>query len=116
MYKNPNPYIPRSIEEVWDLVGSMMLGAPTFIDKTEFFPDRSIETEFFALDEGLKAIRETIGSNDYQRLLDLSARMRAHFEADPEDKTGETTKGRECIVEMIEILRAAWRKERRRAR
>lgn len=116
MYRNPNPHIPRNIEEVWDLAGSMMLGAPTFVDKTGYFEDRNIDTEFFALGEGLKVIREKVGAEDYERLTELSARMRAHFEADPEDTTGETTKGRQCIVEMIEILRAAWRKERRPAR
>jgi hypothetical protein len=37
--------------------------------------------------------------------------MRAHFEADPEDKTGESSKGRECIWEMEEILRSGARGE-----
>jgi hypothetical protein len=116
MYRNPNPHIPQNIEEVWDLAGSMMLGAPTFVDKTGYFEDQNIETEFFALGEGLKVIQKKIGVSDYRKLADLSRRMRAHFEADPEDKTGETTKGRECILEMIEILREAWRREHRSAR
>ncbi len=116
MYKNTKPYVPRSVEEVQDLVGSMMLGAPTFVDKTEFFPDRNIESEFFCLNEGLKGIRKQIGEQDYDRLAGLTRRMRAHFEADPEDITGETAKGRQCILEMLEVLGAAWRREHRSAR
>jgi hypothetical protein len=84
----------------------MMLGSPTFIDKTGYFSEQNIETEFFALNEGLKAMRKRFGEQNYQRLAELSARMRAHFEADPEDKTGETSKGRQCIVEMESILHA----------
>lgn len=112
MYRNPNPWIPKTIGEVHDLLGSMMLGAPTLIDKTGYFADRNIETEFFALNEGLKAIRKQLGEEACAKLIELSAQMRAHFEADPEDKTGEAMKGRNCIVEMEDILRSAARRKR----
>ena len=111
MYRNSKPYSPNTKGEIWDLLGRMTLGSPTFVDKTGFFSNRSIETEFFALNEGLKRIRPQLGEAAYQRLAEPSARMRAHFEADPEDKTGESSKGRECIWEMEEILRSGARGE-----
>ena len=105
MYRNPDPYIPRSTEEIRDFLSSMMLNAPTFVDPTGFFYERNLESEFFALSEGLESIRSGIGDESYFKLAELTSRMRAHFEADPEDKTGETTQGRECIREMLAILR-----------
>jgi hypothetical protein len=40
----------------------------------------------------------------------MSDQMRALFEADPEDKTGDTLKGCKIIHEMEDILRQARRK------
>jgi len=104
-YRNPDPYIPRNIGEIQDFLGSMMLSAPTLEDETGYFPDRNISTEFFALNEGLKALESQLGPEKYRKLAALSAQMRAHFEADPQDNTGEASKGRKCIVEMQDILR-----------
>ncbi len=36
----------------------------------------------------------------------MSAQMRAYFEADPDDNTGETTKGLEIALDMIDILKS----------
>ena len=104
MYRNPNPYIPRTIGEVRDLLGSMMLSAPTFVDETGYFADRNMDSEFHALNEGLKAIQKQLGEKMYRKMTERSDQMRAHFEADPQDKTGDTSKGRKLIVEMLEIL------------
>ena len=113
MYRNPTPYIPMTNGEIRDLLARMMFGAPTFVDKTGHFDKRSIDTEFFALNEGLKEIRNQLGEGNYRVLAELSALMRAHFEADPEDKTEDGVKGRECIVKMRNILRAAEGRKRR---
>lgn len=99
------PYIPQTTSELWDLIGGMMLNAPTFKDDSGYFPGRSIETEFTALDGGIEAVRKKLGEDRYAALMDLSNRMRALFEADPEDKTGEAQAGRELIIEMEAILR-----------
>jgi len=40
----------------------------------------------------------------------MSDRMRAHFEADPENKTDDTLKGRAIIEQMEELLRQSGRK------
>jgi hypothetical protein len=99
------PYIPQTIGEIWDKLGSMMLYSPTFKDDSGYFPERNIETEFFALNEGLKAVRKKLGEERYQALVALSDRMRAHFEADPENKTDDTLAGRRLINEMEDLLR-----------
>lgn len=111
MRKPYTPYIPQSIGEIIDLLGSMILSAPTFKDKTGYFPDRNIDTTFFALNEGLKTIRKKVGEENYQTLVALSDKMRAHFETDPKDKTDDSIKGRECIIEMEDILKASGRRK-----
>jgi hypothetical protein len=62
------------------------------------------------LREGLNYNRGMLGEERYHELMRMSDRMRAHFEADPEDKTGETLKGCEIIHEMEDILRQVRRK------
>lgn len=101
------PYIPQTVGELMDQLGSMVLGAPTFKDKTGYFRQMNIDTEFIALNEGLQAIRKKLGEERYATLRALSDKMRPLFEADPEDKTGEAQAGREIIYEMEDILTSA---------
>lgn len=104
------PYIPQTTGELWDLIGGLMLDAPTFEDKLGYFPGRSIETEFAALNGGIEAVRKKIGEERYSALVALSDRMRVLFEADPEDKTGEAQAGRRILRDMEDILRPGWHK------
>jgi hypothetical protein len=105
MQRPYTPYIPTTISELMHLLGWMMLAAPTFIDRTGYFPGRNIDTEFFALNEGFKAVRKKLGEERYAALVALSDRMRAHFEADPENKTDDTLAGRQLIYDMEDLLR-----------
>jgi hypothetical protein len=89
----------------------MMLGAPSFKDKTGYFPGRNADTEFLALNEGLLAVRKKLGEEKYAALSALSDKMRALFKADPDDKTGETQAGREIIHEMEDILQSSARRQ-----
>ena len=98
------PYIPQNISELMDKLASIRLGAPSFKDGTGYFPQMSIETEFFALNEGLLAMRKKLGEEKYAALSALSDKMRALFEADPENTTGDTRTGRQIIHEMEDIL------------
>ncbi len=100
------PYIPQEIGELRDLIGSFMLASPKFEDTSGYFPGQNIDTTFYALTEGLKNLRKKLGEDRYIALMDIGARMRAHFEADPEDQTGETMRGRELICEMQDILQS----------
>lgn len=94
-----------------DQLSSMMLSAPKFKSRLPWAFEENIDTNFFELNEGLKAIRLQLGEETYAKLVALSDKMRAHFEADPEDKTDDCIKGRDCIDEMIEMLRAGRRRK-----
>jgi hypothetical protein len=98
-------YIPKGIGEISDFLSMMMLKSPTFVDRTGYFPGRNLETTFCELNEGLGLIRGKLGEDRYLKVKEMSDRMRAHFEADPEDKTDDSLKGREIIREMKTLLR-----------
>jgi hypothetical protein len=98
------PYVPLNLSEIMDLLGWMMLNAPKFEDDTGYFAGQNIETEFLALNGGLKNIRKKVGEQTYQTLTTISDNMRAHFEADPDDVGAGGTEGRACIREMEDIL------------
>ena len=106
----PKPYIPQTVSELMDMLGMMMLKSPTFADKTGYFPDRNIDTVFGQLNESLRQLRGKLGEERYLKLVAMSERMRAHFEADPENKTDDTIKGRDIIVEMEGLLKQSARK------
>jgi hypothetical protein len=97
-------YIPEGTSEIMDMLGFMMLSSPKFEDDSGYFPGRNIDTVFYQLNEGLKLVRKQIGEDKYQALVEISARMKAHFEADPEDKTADGLAGRQLIHEMEDIL------------
>ena len=100
-------YVPQTIGQIYEMTGSMMLSAPKFVDKTGYNPDRNIETEFSGLKQGLALVRKQLGEERYTKLVDMVDRMRAHFEADPDDTNGECTLGRNLIIAMNDILKPA---------
>lgn len=103
MPRSYEPLVPKNIGEIMDLLASMMLSSPTF--KDSYFLERNIETEFFSLNEGLQLSRKRLGEQRYATLIDLSHRMRAHFEASPEKESDDARAGRKLIREMEVILR-----------
>jgi hypothetical protein len=96
--------VPEDVNDIIEFLGMMRLSAPTFIDKTGYFPEINISTVFVALNESLDLIKPEIGEKKVILLRQMSDRMRAHFEADSENKTDETAKGREIISKMRKIL------------
>lgn len=114
-YFNPKPYIPASLSEINDLLGSMILWAPTFVDDLGHFPERNIDTEFHKLTEGFAIVRKKLGEERYAALIDLAARAKALFAADQDDTNGKTDEGRALLFEMEDVLRDA-RKRRVRAK
>ncbi len=88
----------------------MLISAPKFMDKTGYFPYRNLDYVFRQLNEGLSFNRPTLGEERYHELMRMSDQMRALFEADPEDKTGDTLKGCKIIHEMEDILKQVRRK------
>ncbi|THD48602.1 MAG: hypothetical protein E7774_02785 [Bradyrhizobium sp.] len=88
----------------------MQIEAPKFLDRTGYMPFINLNYTFQQLREGFSKSRRRLGEERYQQLSQMSDQMRALFAADPDDKTGETTKGREMIYEMERILRSVPRK------
>ena len=102
--------IPKNLVEILEILSSMLVSAPKVLDKTGYFPYMNLDYVFQQLNQGLSHNRQTLGEERYQELMRMSDQTRALFEADPEDKTGETLKGCKIIHEMEDILRHARRK------
>jgi hypothetical protein len=105
-----NLYVPEGVGEIIDLLALVVLSSPTFVDKTGYFPYQNIDTVFYQLNEGLRLIRRKLGEERFLKLIEMSDRMRAHFEADPENKTDDTLKGRDIVYEMQGLLKQKTRK------
>ena len=97
--------VPRNILDLLDQLSSMLLSAPQFRDRTGYFPHLNLDHVFLELNKGLDFNRRTLGEERYDQLMRMSDHMRALFEADPEDKTGDTLKGCKIIHEMEDLLR-----------
>ena len=100
-----NLYIPQGVSEVIDQLSMMMLKSPTFVDRTGYFPWQNVDTVFHQLNEGLRLVRGKLGEERYNKLVDMSDRMRVYFEADPADRTDDTRKGCKLILDMQELLK-----------
>ena len=109
-YRNPKPYIPASLSEINDMLGSMILGAPTFIDKTGVFAERNVNSEFDKFTQALDIVRKKLGEDRYAKLVDLAARAKALFVADQDNTNGKTAQGRELLFEIEDVLRDARRR------
>jgi hypothetical protein len=97
------PYVPKGTREILDHLNYIMFSGPAFEDPR--FIGRDLPTAFFELDEALLLIRDNLGERRYAQLKELSNRVRAHYEADPENKTDDTLKARELILLMEDILK-----------
>jgi len=104
-YFNPKPYIPATLSEINDLLGSMILYAPTFVDPLGDFPNRNIDSEFHTLTGGLEVVRKKLGEERYASLMDLAVRAKALFAADQDDTNGKTDEGRALLFEMEDVLK-----------
>lgn len=103
--KPANARVPETIQELLETLTSMLLKAPKFLDKTGYFPYYDLDYFFRELSGGLSYNRQSLGEERYKQLTQMSDRMRAHFEADPDDKTGETLIGCKIIHQMEDVLR-----------
>ena len=116
MVRRYDPYIPESLGDLLDQMSTMIIRSPKFLDKTGYFPEANIQTEFYSLTEGLNRLRPELGEQLYQKLMERAAHMRACFEADPEDETGETRQGIRIALEMEDFIIAKARFERMKGR
>jgi hypothetical protein len=104
-YSNPEPYIPATLSEIYDMLASLAGGAPTFSDS--MFPERTIDSEFDALRGGLDIVRNKLGEEGYLAAIDLAARAKTLFLEDQADENGKTAEGVKLIFEIEDIIQAA---------
>lgn len=95
-------YIPATLSEIYDLLGSMRLESPTF--RNSMMPLQDLETTFYELVESFALVRKKTGEERYARLLDLAARMRVEFEGDQEETNGGTARGLALLTEIEGII------------
>ena len=86
------------------MLGSMLLASPKFEPDLAYFPYVTIDTEFEALEAGINLLRPQLGEELYSNLIDMSSQAKQLFEADPDDKTGDTKKGQEIILAMLDMV------------
>jgi len=87
------------------IVTESWYNAPTFEDRTEYFPDRDLKITFEGFNESLANLRGKLGEERYAKMREMSDQMRALFESDLESKTGGSKAGRLIIREMELMLR-----------
>jgi hypothetical protein len=102
--------VPQDLRELLEFAVSVLSSAQMFADKTGYFPHQNLDYVFRQLFAGLSLNKPALGEQRYEKLIDMSDRMRALFEAEPEDKTGETLLGCKIIHQMEDMLRDAARK------
>jgi len=107
-------YVPQNVGELRGQLSLMLLQAPKFLDNTGYHPYQNLDSVFQELLAGLDHNRATLGDERHHQLMEMSGRIRALFEADPDDKTGETLQGCKIINEMADILDEVRRKSARR--
>lgn len=112
-YHNPDPYVPASLSEIYDLLGSMLLWAPTFVSDPDAVFEENIDTEFQALTGGFGKVRKKLGEERYAKLMELAGQAKALFADDPDDDNGKSDQGRELLYEIEELIQAT--RSRRKA-
>lgn len=112
---NPQPYLPASLSEIYDLLALLVLEAPTFIDETGHFPEQNIDTVFTMLTSGFDQVRKKLGEDRYVKLNELATQAKALFADDPDDSNGKTDQGRDLLFEIEDIIQDA-RKRRVKAK
>ncbi|MDP5281148.1 hypothetical protein Q9Q95_19645 [Sphingomonas sp. DG1-23] len=105
------PYVPQDLDELTDLIGSMVLGSPNFVDTSGYFPDRTIESEYFALSEALKVVRADLGEERYTKLVAMMDRTKAFFTSPVDEDSDEVWVGRNLLLEMLELVDEAIRSQ-----
>lgn len=96
--------IPQNLNEMLDKLTGMVILSPKFEDVVGYFPGRNIDNTFYELGEGLRLLRPELGEELYFKLRNMSAQMRVYFEADYDKTTDNTRKGRDILLDMVDLL------------
>ncbi|CAN5361087.1 hypothetical protein BH10PSE12_BH10PSE12_27420 [soil metagenome] len=112
--QNLEPYIPATLSEIYDLLGSMIRSAPTFIDKLGYFPEQNIDSEFQILVASFGKVRKKLGEERYAALVDLAAGAKALFAADPVKTMARRRRDGPCCLRLRRSSRrpgsAGWKR------
>jgi hypothetical protein len=102
------PHIDKSLGELLDTMTFMLLRSPKFRDQSGYFPEMNLDNSFYGLNESLRRLQPQpqLGDELYAKLAGMSDQMRAYFEADPDQTTGETRKGKDLVYDMEELIKA----------
>ncbi len=109
-YNQPILYVPKTLSEIYDYLAGTRGNAPSFVDRTGFMPEHNIDREFEGLLKGIELNRKKLGEERYARLIDLAARMKATFAADPEDKNGKANEGFLLLNQLEDEIQDARRR------
>ncbi len=104
---NSEPYIPSSLSEVYDLIALMILSAPTFVDRSGYFPEQDVHTLFSMLTQGFEEVRRKLGEERFDKLNDLATRAKALFAGGVDDSSGKADQARDLLFEIEEIIQDA---------
>jgi hypothetical protein len=100
-------YIPKSFGDLLENLNAILLCSPKFVDPTGGYePWRSLEARFYTFNEGIRDLRSQLGEECYEKLAAMSDRIRACFQADPDETTGETRKGKDLVYDMEDLIKA----------
>lgn len=106
-YRNPKAYIPQGMSEIYDFLSIFIGYAPTMKDPSGRYLEDNVDTQFDRLVQSFGVVRSKLGEERYTRLIDLAARTKAHYLADPDDTNGRTMEGIKLVWEMEEIIQDA---------
>ena len=111
MMRPQKTYVPQTMGELWDLLGWMALRNPKFVDPPGWSSSGNLETTFHPLKTAFEVVRRKLGEEKFHILMDMADRISALFEADPENSTGDSDKGRALLWQMEDLLRPPRKQE-----
>lgn len=98
------PFVAPNLDELKRQLYWLIGIAPKFVSYDGMFVGMNIDAEFDALSESLEFLKPQLGNALFTQLAAMASETKAHFEADPDDTTGEAKLGNRLLVEMVELL------------
>lgn len=101
-YASPEPYVPASLSEIYDLLASMILGAPRY--DRDWAGEQGLEYEFKKLALAFERVRNRLGDERYEKVMDLAQHAKALIAEDQEDTNGKANEGRVLLFDIEDII------------
>ena len=105
MQRQYDPHICQTLGEFNDKLAWIMLSAPKFEDQTGRYTGQNIDSVFEGFNASIDNLRVKLGEERYANMREMSDRMRALFQSDPDVINGGRKAGRQIIHEMELMLR-----------